>query len=439
MAVASEVMAAVDAMASLEHWQPVLPMPFRIIDELLTELIEGTLLRAGLVEAEHARRLQLAPTADEEAGYMQVVADHCLSAPAALGDLAQALVLQLCDGVMVVACTSDVGRLWLWEEGSQPQELLALPPGLAPRSIAAVPAGSMGAACVADGSATRRLLLVADTAGGDPAQEAAATRASVHVLDVIPPVSGTRASWRVTPQAEVSAVTPHAPSARISDDGGLLACPADAQTIHVYALSAAAKPHRVEEEGKGTPQEASEPGRGTTVPSAPRLVYTVAYPAGSAPHLSFLLAPRARALAEPLTWRACGMMLWSTASPPQLSQLVFPSGPTAFPSAQAPPSPIDLGAHSVAWRLPHPITASAQGGHSAWYATGHSDGSVVAWDTSLRMAKYSLQRHAAAVTHLAFFKGSLLLSLAADGSLHCYDLSKDAETGQVRTWPEFFI
>ena len=58
--------------------------------------------------------------------------------------------------------------------------------------------------------------------------------------------------------------------------------------------------------------------------------------------------------------------------------------------------------------------------------------SVLVWDTNLRSCKYTLQRHAAAVTHLAFFRGSLLLSLAEDGTLHCYDISPDGETGQVR-------
>ena len=44
-----------------------------------------------------------------------------------------------------------------------------------------------------------------------------------------------------------------------------------------------------------------------------------------------------------------------------------------------------------------------------------------------------LQKHAAPVSHVAMQPGAgkrMLLSLAEDGTLHCYDLSSDAETGQ---------
>ena len=63
-------------------------------------------------------------------------------------------------------------------------------------------------------------------------------------------------------------------------------------------------------------------------------------------------------------------------------------------------------------------------------ATGLADGAVVVWDTNVRAERFvCLRKHAAAVTHMAV-TANLVLSLAADRTLHAHDISDDSETGQ---------
>jgi len=311
--------------AALEHWQPVLPMPFRIIDELLGELIDATVLQATLVGAARDQQRKVAPTPDAETDYTDVCAERYMVAPAALGDLSRALVMQLSDSVMVVASAASevtASKLWLWEHGREPQELLALAGGVAPRSITAVPVGAMGAASIADGSETRRVLLIASSSTGS---------ASLHVIDVTP--GDSQGPWAVTPQAALAVNTDHPLSARVSEDGRLLACPytntgegtlntgGGDELLHIYALPPAAKLR--------APDAPPPPA-----PPTLALAYTMPLPAipagaafsemipegGFAPEISFLLAPRARELSEPLSWRACGLTFW-TSQVPQLLQV----------------------------------------------------------------------------------------------------------------------
>lgn len=55
---------------------------------------------------------------------------------------------------------------------------------------------------------------------------------------------------------------------------------------------------------------------------------------------------------------------------------------------------------------------------------------MVVWDTNLRAERFvCLRKHAAAVTHMAV-TANLVLSLAADRTLHAHDISDDSETGQ---------
>ena len=140
-------------------------------------------------------------------------------------------------------------------------------------------------------------------------------------------------------------------------------------------------------------------------------------------------------MSEPLSWVACGVVWWRRTEA-FMTQSLWTTGGGGGEAAEAaaaegeelagPPSPL-------AWQLPHRPTASACSADSTAIATGLEDGSVVVWDTGLRSERLVLQKHAAPVSHVALQPGAgkrMLLSLAEDSTLHCYDISADAETGQ---------
>jgi len=167
-------------------------------------------------------------------------------------------------------------------------------------------------------------------------------------------------------------------------------------------------------------------------PPPPRLVASLAYagaaPPGS-PKLHFLQCPVNRSVADPLTWRPCALLWWRERED-TLQQIVLPAKISASASKLAEGDELDLSGGVLSWRLPHPVCASVVGAATTLCITGHTDGSLIVWDTNVRADKYVLQQHKAPISSLALYKASLLVSLAEDCTLHCYDLSPEPETGQ---------
>ena len=184
-----------DAVDDPDRWQPLLPMPYRMVDELLTEMLDEAMFRMHL-QADARRNLNPAQIVDDESG-AAAVSPPLVSVPLP-ADIARAPVAQLChleDGAVAAALEASeeasAASLWLWDVEAtvqEAQQVATLAPGLRPCQLLCQP---MPAAH--GGKRRQRLLLLSATAeppteeGGQrplPAEDAA----RLLVLDVGPSV-----------------------------------------------------------------------------------------------------------------------------------------------------------------------------------------------------------------------------------------------------------
>ena len=121
-----------DAVDDPDRWQPLLPMPYRMVDELLTEMLDEAMFRMHL-QAEARRNLNPAQIVDDESG-AAAVSPPLVSVPLP-ADIARAPVAQLChleDGAVAAALEASeeasAASLWLWDVEATVQEALASDP-----------------------------------------------------------------------------------------------------------------------------------------------------------------------------------------------------------------------------------------------------------------------------------------------------------------------
>lgn len=124
--------------ADPDRWAAALPQPFRLIDELLREVIDDMLLVASIGEATQ-REENVKPLPDSEKGVPLLAAPFRRSLPASLASAgADSLMGTVIEGVYAIALAD--GSLWLWDVGSgaEPQSL-AEASGLVPCEVACTP------------------------------------------------------------------------------------------------------------------------------------------------------------------------------------------------------------------------------------------------------------------------------------------------------------
>ena len=444
-----------------DRWQPLLPMPYRMIDELLTEALDSCMFQVYM-KAEAKRNLAPAAVIDDESGTPNVRPAQKTALPPALAAAPIALLAGAGEGMLAAVleptAADGAASLWLWDmeaADEEPQQIGTPRAGLACVQLLALPIPTSYG-----GSRRQRLVLVCATpepAQPDPEEgatkEAAAPPAddAAQILIVDVGLSASDA-WFAQPIAEISVASyaTAALQATLSADVCHLALSLSDGTLVAYRLSKPLPPPAPPKEGLGAAKDEPPP---PPAPTPPELLLSVPPPptpeptgsaaaAAAAPtpeamqaHLHFLLSPAPRTVAQPLSWQACGLLWWRSAEAKLFQSF--------WPKADAPPPPAEGGEEggggggaagppeALEWALPFAPTASCVSKDSLSVATGLADGSVVLWDTSLRAERLVLQKHAAAVTHVAMLPDKpLLLSLAADHTLHCYDVSPDAETGQ---------
>ena len=102
-------------------------------------------------------------------------------------------------------------------------------------------------------------------------------------------------------------------------------------------------------------------------------------PPGASVGMHFLLAPSPRAVGEPLSWIACGLLSWGAGSR-TLQQTMLPTRielAELVASGSAPEAgEVGSGNSTVEWLLPGRLTASAVSADSVLLATGLDEGSV---------------------------------------------------------------
>ena len=91
-----------------DRWQPLLPMPYRIIDELLTELVDATVFSCSL--AQPANEAEQA--ADDDSGALLSPPSDSLAMPESIG--APSILATLDEHSLVVGAA---GKLWIWLPG----------------------------------------------------------------------------------------------------------------------------------------------------------------------------------------------------------------------------------------------------------------------------------------------------------------------------------
>ena len=133
-----------------DRWHTRLPMPYSMIDELLTEMIDDVLLRRSIADA--ALSEEAKPEADSVAGAVSVAPPLSRALPEQLaGAGADSLLATLAEGVYAVALTG--GGLWLWDAADDGAEPLHLGDGVDEGRLALGGVGDGGALPeVVDGS-----------------------------------------------------------------------------------------------------------------------------------------------------------------------------------------------------------------------------------------------------------------------------------------------
>ena len=415
-----------DAVDDPDRWQPLLPMPYRMVDELLTETLDAAMFLMHL-KAEARRKLNPAHIVDDESG-ATAVSPPLISVPPP-ADLATAPITLLChleDGAVAAALeASEAGAasLWLWDVEAtvqEAQQIATLAPGLSPCQLLCYP---MPAAH--GGKGRQRLLLLSATAeppteeGGErpsPAEDAA----RLLVIDVGPSFEE-GGGWDVITVADLplrSFAAAHM-EAQLAVDVRHLTVSLEDGTLLAYRLPTPTRPAPPPVEAAGQGLGAKGGGEVKAVPSGVQTITTltplwsvpppatdspaaadaaavdvaasgaaagelVTPPGWVQPHAHFLLAPAPRTMSEPLSWVACGVVWWRRTEACMTQSLWTTTGGGAGEAAAAaaeggevagPPSPLT-------WQLPHRPTASACSADSTAIATGLEDGSVVVRDPS---------------------------------------------------------
>ena len=417
------------AVSDPDRWQAPLPQPFRMLDELLHEIIDDVLL---IKDTEASQQVEVKQVPDNEAGTAAVHAPITLALPPELASAGSgSLMATVVEGVYAFALGDSA--LWLWDviSGSEPQQLADASAGHVPCELVCVPQPPTPGVQPMTRLAYLSAKPTPPTDGADAAP-AAEGDACLQLFDLCPS-SSEGPAWFSTPVCDFKAAA-HAPaSAVLSADGRYVALVLNDGGVTVYHTplplppppadpAEATKLNRVE-------KSAAELALAAQPPCA--VVATVAAPgeAGSRRVTAhFLLSPAPRSVGEPIAWAVCGLLLWREGCS-HLHQKMLPA-PSQASQASQPADGAAAGAErAIEWLLPAPITCSAVSSDSVLLAVGLSDGSVVVFDTNVRSERYVLQRHAAAVTKLTLLGASLLASYAADGTLHGYDISSDPETG----------
>jgi hypothetical protein len=379
----------------LDRWQAVLPEPFAFLDSLLHEIIDDVLLTATITEHANA---DTKPKPDSEEDAALIGSPGARELPAALAGMgADSIMCPIAEGVYAVALSS--GGLWLWDAGggSEPQQLSV---GEAAVSLVQCELQCTPLSPASAPPARRRLMLLAATPtpppaeGGEAAPAEAGADAQLLVLDLASPsVHNLKKApaWEVAPVADVRlpALAPHA-TATLATDGRFAACVRHDGRLAVYYLPLPKPaPLAVADESKAG-AEGTAPAAVPAAPAALVLTTEALVPPGGALCVHFVLAPAPRSVGEPLTWGACGLMLWAEGSrtnhqrmlPPR-SELDRPGGAAAAAEAAAAlvaAAPDDR----IEWMLPGVLTASTVSTDSVLLATGLDEGSVILWDTNVR-------------------------------------------------------
>ena len=206
----SEGAPALDAVDAPDRWQPLLPMPYRMVDELLTETLDGAMFLMHL-KAEARRKLNPAAAVDDESG-ATAVPPPLVSVPLP-PDLSAAPIRLLChldDGAVAAALeapeSSGAASLWLWDVEATPQEpqrVASLAPGLGPCQLLCQPMPASNG-----GKGRQRLLLLSATAEppaaeGEERPVPPEDAARLLVLDVSPSAEEGGDSWEVKTVADL--------------------------------------------------------------------------------------------------------------------------------------------------------------------------------------------------------------------------------------------
>ncbi|KAG8458075.1 hypothetical protein KFE25_012735 [Diacronema lutheri] len=421
----------------ISRFSDFLPQPYRLIDQLLDELLDDSfqlsrMRTAGEREARQKR--------GEEAAIPAAPADSRFAEPehAALFD-SRTCLCTLYDSLFLVAPAGGAGGKVVLLDSLEPSTtvpLLELEPGWEVACLASVPPpGST--------SFTLLALVQRPTSGGE------ADRLLVFQLAIVSMVEETGASWRPILLSSADLAL-RATALHLSHDGRFAAALGARAThgdggatesgevgcgVQVFALPVAAvaetlaQAERAVAAGGGSSHaplvlDASPPPPPPfAVPSAERArgAAAVGVPAVTC---HFVMAPRHRAVGEALAFSCAGLYVWGAGSEEVCFYQLLPD--IARPHDELRRSPDRRCA-----LYPAALSASALNSTTTLLALGYADGSVGLWDTTLHVQRGEMAAHASrsAVRLLAITHTERLLSVDADGWVHVYDLAAQAEHG----------
>ena len=215
-----------------ERWQTRLPMPYRMVDEVLTELVDDVLLRRSISET--ALQELVKPAADSLTGVLMVVPHLERPVPVQLaGAGANSLLATISEGIYAVAFVG--GGLWLWDAGTAngeggPLLLSDVAAGMEPLELLCVVLPQPTAPPL-----RRRLVLLSAkphlSAASEPA--AAGMEAELHVIDLSPPEQA-GGEWRASAVASFRLAC--SGNVSLSCDGRFCACVLGDGTTSIYHL-----------------------------------------------------------------------------------------------------------------------------------------------------------------------------------------------------------